>query len=117
MLIAFVLIAAALYFANRWWNLEATVYAKNVYKPLEMNAMLVDNNTALDLKLTDPGWLKTRLNSDFVLDHNHLMHLYLLREPGMDVIYHLHPGPTQRRRIQAAAAFASGQESTPFTPT
>jgi hypothetical protein len=25
------------------------------------------------------------------LDHDHLMHLYLIRQPGMDVVYHLHP--------------------------
>jgi len=28
---------------------------------------------------------------DLVPDHNHLMHLYALREPGLDVVYHLHP--------------------------
>jgi hypothetical protein len=31
---------------------------------------------------------------DFVPDHNHLMHLYMIRWPGMDVLFHLHPEQT-----------------------
>jgi hypothetical protein len=55
----------------------------------------------LTLSLNDPGWLdsisdlatmaEVRKADDLVLDHGHLMHLYLLREPGLDVVYHLHP--------------------------
>jgi hypothetical protein len=34
---------------------------------------------------------QTRSIDDLVPDHDHLMHLYLVREPGLDVVYHLHP--------------------------
>ncbi len=34
---------------------------------------------------------RTRLNSDFLPDHGHLMHLYMIREPEMDAVYHVHP--------------------------
>jgi hypothetical protein len=37
---------------------------------------------------------------DLVPDHNHLMHLYAIRQPGLDVVYHLHPdriGPAEFR--------------------
>jgi hypothetical protein len=32
-----------------------------------------------------------RRNDDYLLDHGKLMHLYAIREPGMDVAFHLHP--------------------------
>jgi len=98
MTVAFGLIVLALYFANMWWKSDAASYANNVYKPLIMQAVLRNGtggeNPGLDLKLTDPGWLQNRKIDDLLLDHDHLMHLYLLRQPGLDVIYHLHPDRT-----------------------
>jgi hypothetical protein len=87
---ALVLMIAAVWFGNRWWKGEADNYARYVYKPLTMQAVLAPNQK-LDLKIEDPGWIKSRKIDDFVLDHDHLMHLYLIRRPGMDVVYHLHP--------------------------
>lgn len=87
---ALVLMIAAVAGGKLWWNIEADAYAKYVYKPLTMQAT-VDANRTLHLSIQDPGWLKTRKVDDFVLDHDHLMHLYLIRRPGLDVVYHLHP--------------------------
>jgi hypothetical protein len=36
--------------------------------------------------------------NDLVPDHGHLMHLFLIRDPGMDFLVHLHP--TQESREQ-----------------
>jgi hypothetical protein len=90
MSIALVLTIAIVWFGNKWWKGEADDYARYVYKPLTMLASL-DSSQALNLKIADPGWLRSRKVDDFVLDHDHLMHLYLIREPAMDVVYHLHP--------------------------
>jgi hypothetical protein len=90
MSIALVLTIAAVWFGNKWWKGEADDYAHYVYKPLTMQATL-DANHTLNLKIEDPGWLRSRKTDDFVPDHNHLMHLYLIREFAMDVVYHLHP--------------------------
>lgn len=87
---ALVLMIAAVVGGKLWWDNEAGDYAKHVYKPLTMQAT-VDSNRTLHLSIQDPGWLKTRKVDDFVLDHDHLMHLYMIRQPGLDVVYHLHP--------------------------
>jgi hypothetical protein len=90
MAITFVLLVGAVIFGNRWWGAEAADYSRYIYKPLEMKAQLQQGNV-LDLQLADPGWLKQRKLDDFIPDHDHLMHLYMLRWPSMDVVYHLHP--------------------------
>ncbi|MBL8212967.1 MAG: hypothetical protein JNK87_19790 [Bryobacterales bacterium] len=86
-------VAAILYLGNNWWTAEANAYAKVVYKPLEMNASLVDGGI-LRLDLRDPGWFSARRVDDFLPDHNHLMHLYVLRLPKMERVWHLHPDMT-----------------------
>ncbi len=99
MSVAFLLVIAAVWGGSMWWSSEAGAYGQKVYKPLEMSAVL-DPSGTLTLNLTDPGWLKpppgrialfTRKMDDLVPDHDHLMHLYAIREPGLDAVYHLHP--------------------------
>jgi hypothetical protein len=95
---AFVVLLLAAWLGNKWWNVEAAIYAGNVYKPLAMQASLktAEKEHVLDLSLADPAsgrqsWLRRRSLDDFILDHDHLMHLYAIREPQMDVVFHLHP--------------------------
>jgi hypothetical protein len=90
MAVTFVLLLAAVILGNKWWGGEAADYSHYIYKPLEMQAELQPGNI-LDLKLSDPGWIKQRKLDDFIPDHDHLMHLYLVRWPVMDVVFHLHP--------------------------
>lgn len=90
MTVTAVLLATILLGGNLWWSAEARSYAGNVYKPLQMKATMGADHV-MDLALTDPGWLKQRKLDDFVPDHDHLMHLYAIRQPQMDVVFHLHP--------------------------
>jgi hypothetical protein len=90
MTVAFVVLAAAVVFGDSWWGSEAADYRHYVYKPLDMKAQLQPGNV-LDLQMSDPGWVKQRRLDDFIPDHDHLMHLYMLRWPAMDVVFHLHP--------------------------
>jgi hypothetical protein len=98
---ALVLVVAAVWLGKVWWQGEADDYARYVYKPLTMTAT-VETGQILKLKIEDPGWLKSRKLDDFALDHDHLMHLYLLREPGLEVVYHLHPDQIAPGEFQLA---------------
>ena len=90
MMAAFLFVVGVVWLGDRWWKSEAADYGAYIYKPLQMQATL-DGGNYLTLKLSDPGWIKSRRIDDFVADHNHLMHLYAIRQPGLDVVYHLHP--------------------------
>jgi hypothetical protein len=97
--VTFAVLVAAIVLGNVWWKSEASSYASYVYKPLQMTPSLLAGNV-LDLKLHDPGWISQRKLDDFIPDHNHLMHLYVIRWPQMDVVFHLHPEPTASGEFQ-----------------
>ncbi len=100
---AALVIGLVCYGAN-WWNRDARLYGETVFKPLQMHASLAGDSLLLHLK--DPGWIgsdresfgalpASRSLDDLVPDHGHLMHLYMLREPALDVILHVHPEQMQ----------------------
>lgn len=102
--IAFLILFGVLWLGKTWWDSEAAAYGQKIYKPLKMAAS-VDDRNQLTLKLSDPGGFaqerikfsdpaSMRVMDDLVPDHNHLMHLYAIRQPGLDVVYHLHPDQT-----------------------
>ena len=76
-------------FGNWWWTAEASSYARYVYKPLQATPT-VTSDGRLRLDLRDPGWIASRRLDDFVADHGHLMHLFIV-SPALDRLWHLHP--------------------------
>ena len=88
--VAACIVVAAVFFGNQWWNVEASDYARYVYKPLTATPAVTPDGT-LRLALHDPGWIRTRRLDDLVEDHGHLMHLFVV-SPQLDRLWHLHPG-------------------------
>jgi hypothetical protein len=86
--------AVLVYGGYKWWNLEARSFAADIYHPLSLTPEL--SGSTLDLKIgrhdTDKVHAsRARTNDDLLPDHGHVMHLYAIREPGMDAAFHLHP--------------------------
>ena len=87
--IAAMVAGGVIYLGNMWWTVEATAYDRYVYKPLVVTPSLTAD-AKLRLDLSDPGWIGSRRVDDFVSDHGHLMHLFVL-SPTLDRLWHLHP--------------------------
>jgi hypothetical protein len=103
-LVATVVVLGAMFLGNWWWTAEASSYARYVYKPLQVTPTLTTLapgspgpsgpsgglSGRLRLDLRDPGWIASRRLDDFIADHGHLMHLFIL-SPALDHLWHLHP--------------------------
>ncbi len=91
---AAVVVFGILYFGNWWWNSEASAKARQmIYKPPPLDVALEPGGKLL-LKMGNSEWHRSRpetVMTNLMPDHGHLMHLFLLREPGLDRFYHLHP--------------------------
>jgi hypothetical protein len=93
---ALLLLIGVVWFGNWWWGAEAAGYASHIFKPMQLESTLLEGigfpiPPILRVTLKPAGILLPRSISDLVEDHGHLMHLFLIRYPDLDVFYHLHP--------------------------
>ena len=96
---ALIICVAAVYLGGKWWNVEAADYAGEMHRNSELVTSLDGNHLNLTIGDPDPdadkGW-KAVENSQLLTDHGHLMHLYAIRWPEMDAVFHLHPMPNAK---------------------
>ena len=96
MIAAGVLALTVVYLGNLWWKADARYHDRWVrtFQPQAIQAVL-EPGGQLDLRLPAFGRVRGRgaraMAQEIIPDHGHLMHLFLIREPEMDRMFHLHP--------------------------
>lgn len=90
---AFALTMGALAIGNWWWNrVAAANETRKIYHPPNLVVTLA--GPTMTLEIAESRWHIRRpdtVMTEIIPDHGHLMHLFLVHEPQMDRMYHLHP--------------------------
>ena len=103
-------VVAILYLGGVWWGSEESDFQRrvNLYRPPTAETELENGNRLiLRARGQDQAWSRRVKMEEAIPDHGHLMHLFLIGEPGLDRMWHLHP-----ERIEGGA-FAEELPSMP----
>lgn len=127
--VAAAVIAAALLGGRAWWSSVEAAHRRTLFRPLQIAASVRREavGPVLRVAITDSMWTgPLRRLSSIVPDHGKPMHVFLVREPSLDALAHLHPAmvdsstfdaplpalPAGRYRLYADIVHASGYAQT-----
>ncbi|MPR32305.1 hypothetical protein [Salmonirosea aquatica] len=104
--IALVACLLILYGGGSWWDSWAATYKRYLYKSLDAHGSVVDRDgqRLFQFKIDTTDFNSKRGSgylSYLVPDHGKLMHLFLVRTPGLDAFAHLHPERTDSTTYQS----------------
>ncbi len=120
------LVTGLLWGGWNWWQAEAGMYRNNrLYRPrpIELSVTTEAGRNALRLIVDEPH--PGRM-PPLVPDHGRLMHLFLMREPDLAAMAHLHPVRVNRKTFEVTlpplpvgiySAYAQITHETGFTET
>ena len=104
-LLGALILALALLGGRAWWNAVDAAYRSGLYQPLHAAATVQTTATGRVLRfaIDDSSWTnRQRQWTPLIPDHGHLMHLFLVRDAGLDAFAHLHPLPRDSTTFEAA---------------
>lgn len=87
-------VAGLVWAAGSWWDSEGAAYLRHVtfFDPPKLEASLESpGSLMLVIGARSPRWAAYTKRHPLVPDHGHLMHLFLIRVPELDRMWHLHP--------------------------
>jgi hypothetical protein len=94
MAVTAVVVLAILFLGNAWWGANAADYRQNVshYKPpVAITSLENGNRLVIRAGGEDENWTNRLDLATVIPDHGHLMHLFIISDPGMEHMWHLHP--------------------------
>jgi len=98
--VAALVIVALLSMGKLWWDAEARQYQRGVdfFKPPPAEVTLEANRMLIRAKDQEKKWHHHVKLESLLPDHNHVMHLFLIRVPQLDRMWHLHPDPLEGKK-------------------